>query len=52
MGMMSNLGLMWEFLRVRKKWWLTPIVVFVLMISLLLVLGGQSSTFAFIYAIF
>ena len=53
MGLGSNLGLMWEFLRARKKWWLTPIVVFVLMMSLMLVLGTQSSAVqAFIYTIF
>ncbi|MCD6589065.1 MAG: hypothetical protein J7K88_11000 [Candidatus Fermentibacteraceae bacterium] len=41
-----------SFLKVRKKWWLTPIIVVLLLLSLVLVLT-QGSVFApFIYAIF
>mgnify|MGYP004149583017 CR=1 len=42
-----------EFLKVRKKFWLIPIVVFLVLIGVIVV-GGQSSpvTLPFIYAIF
>jgi hypothetical protein len=40
----------WDFMKVRKKWWLTPIIVVLLLISLVLVHG--SAIAPFIYAIF
>jgi len=49
---MSNLALIWEFLRVRKKWWLTPIIVFILLLSFLIVATQGSAIAPFIYAIF
>lgn len=52
MARKSKLGLIWDFLRVRKKWWLTPIVLFILMLSLLIVLSEGSAVAPFIYAIF
>ena len=48
----SNVSLIWDFLRVRKKWWLTPIVFFLIMISLLLVLTQGSALAPFIYTLF
>ena len=27
----GKLGLIWDFLKVRKKWWLLPVVVFLLL---------------------
>ena len=43
---------LWDFMRVRKKWWLGPIML-VLVLFGTLILVTQSSTFApFIYAIF
>jgi len=50
--MASKLGLIWGFLKVRKKWWLTPIILFILMLSLLIVLSEGSAVAPFIYAIF
>lgn len=52
MSLRSNLILIWGFLRVRKKWWLTPIVVFLLLLSLLLVLAQGSAVAPFIYTLF
>jgi hypothetical protein len=49
---MSKLGQVWGFLRVRKKWWLTPIVVFLILIGLLLVAAQGSALAPFIYALF
>jgi hypothetical protein len=42
----------WDFMKVRKKWWLTPIIVVLLLISLVLVLAHGSAIAPFIYAIF
>ncbi len=52
MAKTSKLGLIWDFLKVRKKWWLTPIILFILMLSLLIVLAEGSAVAPFIYAIF
>lgn len=52
---MSKLGLgkeFVEFLRVRKKWWLTPIVVLLVLLGMLLVLTEGSALAPFIYALF
>ena len=50
--MASKFGQIWDFLKVRKKWWLTPIVLFLLLLSLLIVLAQGSAVAPFIYAIF
>lgn len=42
----------WEFLRVRKKWWLGPIVGMLLLLGLLLVLTQGSAIAPFIYTLF
>ena len=52
MARQSKLGLIWDFLKVRKKWWLSPIVVFLVMLSLLIVLTEGSAVAPFIYALF
>jgi len=42
----------WKFLKVRKKYWLLPIIILLALFGSLIVLG-QGSVFApFIYAIF
>jgi hypothetical protein len=52
MGKLSILAEFWQFLRVRKKWWLTPIVLFLLLLSLLIVFAEGSALAPFIYALF
>ena len=52
MASASVLGQLWAFLRVRKKWWLLPILVVLLMVSALLVLANGSVLAPFIYTIF
>jgi hypothetical protein len=44
--------MIWGFLKVRKKWWLAPLVVFLLLLSLLIVLSEGSAVAPFIYALF
>jgi len=52
MGKISILRELWEFLRVRKKWWLTPIIVALIMIGLLIVFAGNPAVSPFIYTLF
>ena len=42
----------WGFLRVRKKWWLAPIVILLLTLGLVLVLTEGSALAPFIYSLF
>jgi hypothetical protein len=42
----------WSFLRVRKKWWITPIVLFLIALGALLVLAKGSALAPFIYSLF
>jgi len=50
--LISKLSLIWDFLKVRKKWWLTPVVLFLLVLSLLIVISQGSALAPFIYTIF
>tara|TARA_B100001758_G_scaffold114187_1_gene97759 strand:+ start:383 stop:532 length:150 start_codon:yes stop_codon:yes gene_type:complete len=42
----------WEFLRVRKKYWLLPIIIVLVIFGGLIVLTQGSVVAPFIYAIF
>jgi len=48
----SLLREMWAFLRVRKKWWLLPIVLVLAVFVLLLTFAQTSALAPFIYTIF
>jgi len=52
MGKMAILAEFWAFMRVRKKWWLGPILIIMLMLSLLIVLTQGSALAPFIYTLF
>ena len=41
-----------QFLRVSKKWWLFPIVIFLLVLGGLLVFAKGSAVAPFIYSLF
>ncbi|OGL39954.1 MAG: hypothetical protein A2042_00350 [Candidatus Schekmanbacteria bacterium GWA2_38_11] len=43
---------LWQFMKVRKKWWLGPILLILLILSLLIVFTEGSALAPFIYAIF
>jgi hypothetical protein len=45
-------GELWAFMKVRKKWWLGPIVVTMLLLTVLIVLTEGSAVAPFIYALF
>lgn len=40
------------YLKTRKKWWLAPIIVFLLVLGMLLVAGESSVVAPFIYSLF
>jgi hypothetical protein len=52
---MSSAGLakdLWAFMRVRKRWWLLPILAVLLIVAGLLVFAQGSVLAPFIYTIF
>ena len=51
-GKLSILGEFWTFLRVRKKWWLAPIVLVLLLLGLLIGLSEGSALAPFSYSLF
>ncbi|MCA9394011.1 MAG: hypothetical protein KC897_05215 [Candidatus Omnitrophica bacterium] len=42
----------WEFLKVRKRYWLAPIIIIMVILSLLIIFAQSSSVTPFIYTIF
>ncbi len=52
MSRVNLAGELWAFMRVRKKWWLLPIIVVMLMVGSLLVFAQGSALAPFIYTIF
>lgn len=49
---MSFVAELWEFLRVRKKFWLMPIVIMMVIFGGLVVLTKGSAVAPFIYTLF
>jgi uncharacterized protein DUF5989 len=45
------LGELWAFMTHNKKWWLTPILLMLLLLGVLIVLGGTGAA-PFIYTLF
>jgi hypothetical protein len=43
---------LWAYMRVRKKWWLAPILIVLLLVGALLVFAQGSALAPFIYTIF
>lgn len=52
MSKISILGELWLFLKERKKWWLAPIVIFLILLGGLIVVTQGSALAPFIYALF
>ena len=42
----------WDFLKVRKKWWLAPIIITLVLLGALIVLAESSAVAPFIYTLF
>ena len=43
---------LWGFMRVRKKYWLLPVVLFLVLFGVLIVLTSGSALAPFIYTLF
>lgn len=43
---------LWGFLKVRKAWWLTPIIIMLILVGILIIFGQSSALSPFIYALF
>ncbi len=55
MGALKKLRILielWDFMKERKKWWLGPIVLILLLLGLLVVLTQGSALAPFIYTLF
>lgn len=50
--MLELLHDLWEFMKVRKKYWLAPIIIVLLLLGGLIVLTQGSAITPFIYALF
>lgn len=48
----SLLGEFWSFLKIRKAWWLAPIIIMLLVVGILIIAGQGSVLSPFIYALF
>lgn len=51
-GMAALAGEFWAFLRVRKKWWLAPIIIILALFGSLIVFTQGSALAPFVYTIF
>ncbi|MGB8328890.1 MAG: DUF5989 family protein [Polyangiales bacterium] len=49
---MSFVGELWRFMRVRKKYWLLPIFIVMVLLGGLLILAKGSAVAPFIYTLF
>ncbi len=49
---MDTLVDLWLFMKERKKFWLLPIIIVLLVMGILIVLGGSSALAPFVYSLF
>lgn len=49
---MSLLNELWAFMRARKKYWLIPILVMMVILGVLIVMAQGSAVAPFIYTLF
>jgi Family of unknown function (DUF5989) len=49
---LSIFGELWQFMRVRKKFWLGPVMLMLVLLGMLIVFTQGSALAPFIYALF
>jgi len=52
---MSKLSIfkeLWAFMRIRKKWWLLPILLMIVLLGIILIFAQGSALAPFIYTVF
>jgi len=47
----SILGELWNYLKIRKKWWLLPIIILIVLVGALIIFGQSSALSPFVYAL-
>ena len=52
MSKLSIIKEFWEFIKVRKKYWLAPIIFILLALSVLVIFAQTSAISPFIYTLF
>jgi len=52
MSKLSILKELWDFLKVRKRFWLAPIIIIFVLLGLLVVFAQTSAFAPFIYTLF
>ena len=52
MSRFSIIPAVWNFMRVRKKWWLLPLLLLIVLLGLILIFAQGSPLAPFIYTIF
>jgi hypothetical protein len=52
MARQSLMGEFWEFLRIRKRYWLLPIVLMLSLLGMIIIFTEGSAVAPFIYALF
>jgi hypothetical protein len=52
MSKLSIFSELWQFMRIRKKWWLLPIIVIIVFLGLVLIFAQTSPLAPFIYTVF
>lgn len=52
MEKLTKIQEIWEYLKTRKKWYLIPLIIILLVLSTLMILSEGSAIAPFIYAIF
>ena len=50
--MVEFLQELWAFLRTRKKFWLLPLIIILLLLGILIVFAGGTALAPFIYTLF
>jgi len=52
MKYMDFLKDLWHYMKERKKFWLIPVIIVLLILGILIVIGGGSAIAPFIYTLF
>ena len=50
--MLEFLRDLWDFMRVRKKFWLAPIIIVLMLLGVLIVLAEGTAVAPFVYTLF
>ncbi|MDD5331712.1 MAG: DUF5989 family protein [Candidatus Nanoarchaeia archaeon] len=52
MGNKSLIGEFFQFIKIRRSWWLLPILIMLLLVGVLIIFGQSSGLSSIIYALF